>query len=77
MIFGSINYWEGAIDVKGKIDNKDVRGKGFMELVGVPTTKQLISKYELYIEEIISDKLLLVKKGARQLKNALKEELGL
>lgn len=69
MIFGPINYWEGGIDVEGTINNKNVTGKGFMELVGVPTTKQLISKYELYIDDVISEKLSLVKKGFGHLKN--------
>jgi len=69
MIFGSINYWEGGIAVEGTINNKNVTGKGFMELVGVPTTKQLISKYELYIDDVISEKLSLAKKGFGHLKN--------
>jgi len=34
IIFGEISYWEGPISVKGTIDNKKVKGNGFMELVG-------------------------------------------
>jgi hypothetical protein len=34
IIFGSINYWEGPLKVAGKIDGREVQGKGFMELVG-------------------------------------------
>jgi predicted secreted hydrolase len=37
MIFGSINYWEGAITVTGMIGNKKVKGVGFMELAGYPS----------------------------------------
>lgn len=37
MIFGSINYWEGPLDVAGTVQGKPVRGQGFMELVGYPS----------------------------------------
>ncbi|MDR3582654.1 MAG: lipocalin family protein, partial [Candidatus Pacebacteria bacterium] len=37
MIFGSINYWEGAITVSGTIGGKKVKGTGFMELAGYPS----------------------------------------
>jgi predicted secreted hydrolase len=37
MIYGSINYWEGPLDVKGEINGKKVKGVGFMELVGYPS----------------------------------------
>lgn len=36
MIFGQINYWEGPMKVKAKINGKKVKGRGFMELVGYP-----------------------------------------
>ncbi|MFQ5431200.1 MAG: lipocalin family protein [Nitrospinota bacterium] len=35
--FGTINYWEGPIKVKGEINKKKVEGEGFMELVGYPS----------------------------------------
>jgi len=37
MIFGTINYWEGPLEVKGLFDNKKVNGVGFLELVGYPS----------------------------------------
>ena len=37
MIFGSINYWEGPLDVKASINGEQVSGSGFMELVGYPS----------------------------------------
>ena len=37
MIFGSINYWEGGINVVGTIGGKKVKGVGFMELAGYPS----------------------------------------
>jgi len=37
MLFGSINYWEGPLDVECSFDGKKVKGNGFMELVGYPS----------------------------------------
>jgi predicted secreted hydrolase len=37
MIFGKINYWEGPMAAKGRVDGKKVKGKAFMELVGRPS----------------------------------------
>ena len=37
MIFGQINYWEGPMRVKAKINGQKAKGKGFMELVGYPS----------------------------------------
>lgn len=34
VLFGAINYWEGALRVKGNMKGKAVVGQGFMELVG-------------------------------------------
>jgi len=53
MIFGSINYWEGAMKVEGLIDKEKVDGKGFMELVGYPMTKSLITQYNAKFKNIL------------------------
>ncbi len=34
MLFGSINYWEGPLQVDGDFGGEKVKGVGFMELVG-------------------------------------------
>jgi predicted secreted hydrolase len=34
MIFGTINYWEGPLEVAGSFSGKKVSGFGFLELVG-------------------------------------------
>ncbi len=34
LIFGLMNYWEGPISVKARINGQAVQGLGFMELVG-------------------------------------------
>lgn len=36
MSFGTINYWEGPLEVKGIFKNKKAKGLGFMELVDHP-----------------------------------------
>ena len=37
MLAGSINYWEGPMQVEGIFDGKKVTGVGFMELYGYPS----------------------------------------
>lgn len=37
MLFGSINYWEGPLTVAGRFGQKNIKGVGFMELVGYPS----------------------------------------
>jgi predicted secreted hydrolase len=46
MIFGPINYWEGGLEVKGRIGGQEVSGVGFMELVGYPVKKGRINFYQ-------------------------------
>lgn len=36
MRFGTVNYWEGPLTVKGVFKNKNVSGKGFLEFAGRP-----------------------------------------
>lgn len=36
MIFGTINYWEGPMKYRGGVDGEEVKGQGFLELVGRP-----------------------------------------
>jgi len=58
MIFGSINYWEGGISVKGHLRNKEIRGEGFMELVGSPMKKSALKIYlNKFKKELFSNKL--------------------
>ncbi len=44
VVFGNINYWEGPLKVSGRINNKDVRGRGYMELVGYPQKKSFLNQ---------------------------------
>lgn len=36
MVFETIKYWEGGIKIKGKMNNKNISGQGFCELVTEP-----------------------------------------
>lgn len=45
MLFGSINYWEGPLEVHGYFGKKKVRGVGFMELVGYPSRYNAIEYF--------------------------------
>ncbi len=57
MIFSIINYWEGPIDISGTINNMDINGKGFMELVGYPTKKSWIKQHEENFKNILKGKI--------------------
>lgn len=49
MLFGNINYWEGPLDVSGKMNGKRVSGQGFLEIYG---PSRGISDLKLYKREI-------------------------
>jgi predicted secreted hydrolase len=57
MIFSIINYWEGPIDVSGKMSNQDISGGGFMELVGYPIKRAWIIQYEKEFRNMFLDKI--------------------
>ena len=57
MIFGQINYWEGPMKVKAKINGKYSKGKGFMELVGYPSNYNYLLIAGEEIEENIWAKI--------------------
>lgn len=62
ILFGSLNYWEGPIDISGKIRNKKVKGYGFMELTGRKMKKSNISIYEHELREQAGHYINLAKK---------------
>jgi predicted secreted hydrolase len=57
MIFGQINYWEGPMKVKAKINGEHSVGKGFMELVGYPSNYNYLFVAGEEIEENIFNKI--------------------
>lgn len=52
IVFGSINYWEGPLEVSGIIDGKKVQGKGFMELVGYNSNYSNIDYIKNELEKV-------------------------
>ena len=54
MLFGTINYWEGPLAVKGVVNGKKVKGSGFLELVGCPMGLLNPHFYKKAIEETIT-----------------------
>ena len=64
VIFGSINYWEGPLDVSGSFNGKKIRGEGFMELVGYPSDYNNIKYIKGEVEKIFGQIFSYTKKGA-------------
>lgn len=62
VVFGEINYWEGAINVTGNYGNKKVKGKGFMELVGYEIQKSKVQIYQAIIKEKVKSLLPRIKR---------------
>ena len=67
VIFSAINYLENPLKVKGIIDNKKVKGQGFMELVGYPIKKSRIKVYEQEIKDLIEKDVSILKKDIKKL----------
>ncbi len=57
MIFSIINYWEGPINIRGRINNREIMGDGFMELVGCPNKKTWIKQYEEEFKNMFLEKI--------------------
>lgn len=55
MIFGTINYWEGGINIKGTINDKKILGKGFMELLPQTKNKKIL---QAVIQELKKNSLM-------------------
>ncbi|OGY42308.1 MAG: hypothetical protein A2Y82_04940 [Candidatus Buchananbacteria bacterium RBG_13_36_9] len=57
IIFGPLNYWEGAIKVEGECAGKKVSGQGFLEITGVPMKKSLFKIYMNKLEKEIRKRI--------------------
>jgi predicted secreted hydrolase len=53
MIFGTINYWEGPLAVSGDFGGKEVKGSGFLELVGRPSQYKAYNFFKESLRETI------------------------
>lgn len=67
IMFGSLNYWEGPINVSGKIGKQKVKGEGFMELVGRKMKRSKISIQKARLKNSARKYLALAKKEAKNL----------
>jgi len=76
IIFGTINYWEGPLKIKGFVNNKKVKGEGFMELVGYASdySKTKILKNE--VTNAIKKSLPYIQKGKTMIISNIKERIG-
>lgn len=61
MLYGTINYWEGPINISGHWNGRVVRGHGFMELAGYPADFAGVRLLESELQGALT-KLFLAKK---------------
>ncbi len=64
--FGTINYWEGPLKVKGKINKKNIKGEGFIELVGYPSDYTKIKFLKDEVTQVLKKSLSFVKKEIKK-----------
>jgi len=57
MLFGQINYWEGALTIKGTIDDKKVKGVGFLELAGYQKGISNMNLWKYIIKKAIAKQI--------------------
>lgn len=55
IIFGTINYWEGPLKVKGIFAGKRTTGRGFLELVGRASKYKALKFFREAITQTIKD----------------------
>ena len=75
--FGTINYWEGALNVKGQIDKKKIKGEGFMELVGYPSDYTKIKFLKDEATWALKNSLSYIKKGKAIVVNDIRKRIKL
>lgn len=73
LLFGDINYFEVPVEVSGKVNGKNVKGKGFMELVGRRMSKSAV---EVYGKEIKKEVEKYWEWGKEKAVSYLKERLA-
>jgi len=57
ILFGPICYWEGALTVKGTIDDKKVKGIGFLEMTGYPKEISNLNLWKYIIKKAIAKQI--------------------
>ncbi len=77
VLFGTTNYWEGPLTVKGTINNKKVKGVGFMELVGYPKGISNMKLFKKEIDKKVVEAISFIKKrGFQFVKHGIKKKKG-
>jgi predicted secreted hydrolase len=76
MIFGAINYWEGPINVAGRLHGRPAQGVGFMELAGYPSKYSRAFKFTNDLESSLLNFLDRRKKVVRAKLPKLLEKPG-
>jgi len=76
MIFGTINYWEGPLTVRGLFNNQTVRGLGFLELVGCPAKYGNLKFARDETKKIINKSLPYIKRGATDIISGVKAKVA-
>lgn len=61
IIFGNINYWEGGLSIEARLNDKNIKGIGFLEIVGAPMYESLAKIYLEKGRALINDPELLKK----------------
>lgn len=54
ILYNSINYLECSLRIGGRYNKKKINGLGFMELVGRPVTKSMLSQYKTEFKKLVS-----------------------
>ena len=75
MIFGTINYWEGPLTVRGVFNNKKVKGLGFLELTGYPSEWNSFEFAKDEIKNTINKSLPYIKKGTIDILSTIRTKM--
>ncbi len=77
VLFGTINYWEGPLTVRGTINKKKVKGNGFLELVGYAKGISDLKIYRKKIDKTIAESISLIRKnGLKFVRRIIKKKSG-
>jgi len=61
IVFGTINYWEGPLTIKGLFNNQKVNGVGFLEISGSPSKYTNLKFAKDEVEKIATDAVSIIK----------------
>jgi len=76
MTFGTINYWEGPLTVRGVFNNEKVKGLGFLELVGYSSEWSNLKFVKSEVENLANKVLSFTKKETRGAASTIKTKMA-